>query len=596
MSMLIDEGKLVLNGDRWEPTEDLSSMAVPPSIDALLAARLDRLPPSESGVVSPASVIGQRFPTSALIELVDQGLRSGLDSQLAALVHKDLVQAMADTGDDDGGVYRFQHLLVRDAAYRGLLKQTRAELHERFVNWAEIVNRERDREAEFEEIHGYHLEQAYRYWTELGPLSDHAAELGRRASRKLASAGERSFTRGDMPAALSLLTRAESLLPVTDPKRPRLLLMIAESELQLGEFVAAAEALSQAEALATSLGDRAAAATARVETLRLHYGTEAGVSSVDIVKEVEAARVELEELEDHEGLARAWRLLTNVEVAGMHWKGAEAAATETLAHARAAGSQVLEIRALEMRAATASYGPTPVPEAIELCESLLTRTRGDRRAEVFTRLQLARLMAMTGDFDEARAMCRRARDLYEEFGWSFQAAIVSLDSGPIELMAGDPEAAEAELRKDYGALSTMGESNYIATTAGLLAEALYRQGKLEEAAEFAEFAGNTAAEDDAAPQILWRQVEAKIRAGAGRADEADRLIGEAIEMTLQSDDVVDQGNALVDQAEVLVLTGRPDEAATALEEAIALYERKGNMVGAERAREQLAAAMVGEES
>ena len=97
--------------------------------------------------------------------------------------------------------YRFHHVLIRDAAYNGLLKRARATFHERFVDWADRVNRERGREAEFEEILGYHLEQAHRYLAELGPLDEHGLQLGQRAAERLASAGRRAFARGDMPAA-----------------------------------------------------------------------------------------------------------------------------------------------------------------------------------------------------------------------------------------------------------------------------------------------------------------------------------------------------------------------------------------------------------
>ena len=126
------------------------------------------------------------------------------------MTEKQLVRPELDESDLD---YRFHHILIRDAAYQGILKRARATMHERFANWAERVNRERDRQAQFDEILGYHLEQAYQYLSELGPLDEHGQELGRRAATRLSDAGRRAFARGDMAAAANLLRRAAALLP-----------------------------------------------------------------------------------------------------------------------------------------------------------------------------------------------------------------------------------------------------------------------------------------------------------------------------------------------------------------------------------------------
>src|ERR687887_159498 len=184
LAMLVDGGWLARENGAWRATRTLSELDVPPTIHALLAARLDQLEPEGRGVVEPASVVGLVFPKDAVAELAADGIRTGLDGHLATLERKQLVRPHADAQVS----YRFNHILIRDAAYQGLLKRTRATLHERFVDWADRVNRDRDRAAEFEEILGYHLEQAHRYLSELGPLDDHGRELGRRAAERLASA------------------------------------------------------------------------------------------------------------------------------------------------------------------------------------------------------------------------------------------------------------------------------------------------------------------------------------------------------------------------------------------------------------------------
>src|SRR6202008_3034069 len=184
-------------------------------------------------------------------------------SRLQSLTAKQFVRP---TSEDD--FYRFGHSVIKDAAYRSLLKRTRAELHERFVGWAEPVNRERGREVEFEEILGYHLEQAYRYRGELGPLDSIGREVGQRAATKLASAGRRAFGRGDAPAAANLLRRATAVLPIRDPERIELLPDLAEALIEQGSFAAATEVLDEAEQLSRSIED--ARLEARADLVRYH--------------------------------------------------------------------------------------------------------------------------------------------------------------------------------------------------------------------------------------------------------------------------------------------------------------------------------------
>ena len=115
--------------------------------------------------------------------------KSSVPEHLGSMTQKQLVRPLQDGAERE---YRFHHILVRDAAYQGILKRARATFHERFADWAERVNRERDRGTEFEEILGYHLEQAYQYLSELGPLDAHGLELGRQGAAKLGPAGRRA--------------------------------------------------------------------------------------------------------------------------------------------------------------------------------------------------------------------------------------------------------------------------------------------------------------------------------------------------------------------------------------------------------------------
>ncbi|HEX9641291.1 MAG TPA: adenylate/guanylate cyclase domain-containing protein, partial [Candidatus Krumholzibacteria bacterium] len=518
LSMLIEGGRLRRDEAGWTATTDLSELAIPPTIHALLAARLDALPAAERAIIEPASVIGLAFPGPAVEALVPDTLRREIEIHLGALTRKQLVRVLEDQTDEDQ-IYRFHHLLIRDAAYQGLLKRSRALLHERFVAWADVVNEERGRVTEFEEILGYHLEQAYRYRTELGPLDDHGVTLGIRAAERLASAGTRAMARGDMPAAASLLGRAAAVLPVDHPTRPWLLIRTAEARFEIGEIGAAGLLADEATEVASSIGDAALEATARIERLRVRYTTEAAGSDAQVAAQVRDLMAVLDAAGGEAGLARAWRLMFQIHAAATQWGEAEAAATKVLAHARVSGDHLMEIRVPPALAEIALSGPTPVAEALERCKQLLLEVKGDRRAEALILRATAHLRAMQGDFQPAREIYRGVRQTLEELGWNFQAALVSLDSGPIEMLAGDAAAAEAELRLDYEMLERMGDRNYISTTAAFLAEALLRLGRDIDASEMAAFAETEAAPDDLLTQFLWRGTRGKLLARAGRFEE-----------------------------------------------------------------------------
>ena len=218
LSMLVESQALRQEGGRWVVAKDHAEITVPPSIKALLEARIGQLRVEERIAIEPASVIGLQFPVQAVASMTPERFRPAVEEHLIALTKKQLVHAVPLPDEDP--IYRFHHHLVRDTIYNGLLKRTRATLHVDFVSWADRINAERGRGLEFEEVLGYHLEQAQRYLRELGPLDEKGKDIGRDASRRLASAGRRAFARGDMPAAGNLLRRALATLTDDDPRTP----------------------------------------------------------------------------------------------------------------------------------------------------------------------------------------------------------------------------------------------------------------------------------------------------------------------------------------------------------------------------------------
>jgi tetratricopeptide (TPR) repeat protein len=252
-------------------------------------------------------------------------------------------------------------------------------------------------------------------------------------------------------------------------------------------------------------------------------------------------------------------------------------------HAELAADDVLRTRALPNLPFLAVYAPTPARVGIERSEAILPQVTRDRRAVALTLCRLAHLHAMVGEIDQARDEYRQARQTFADLGWNFDAALTSLDSGPAELIAGSPELAESELRRDYEALERMGDRNYISTTAAYLAEALVRQNRDPEATRMAEFSASVAAEDDVLTQVVWRSALARVRAREGSdAPGAVELALEAVRRARTSDDLNGLADALAALGETLVLVGRRDEAIAAFGEAVDHYERKGNIVSHDR--------------
>ncbi len=559
------------------------NMTVPPTIQALLAARLDQLDASERGVLERGAVEGRIFHRGAVQALAPEELQ--MVARLTSLVRKELVRPdkAQFVGED---AFRFRHLLIRDAAYDALPKAMRAELHERFAAWLEGHGTDL---VELDEILGYHLEQAYRYRIQLGPADERGRTLARQAAEHLANSGRRAFARGDVPAAARLLERAAALPPAQDPQRLRLLPSLGRALTEGGEWERADAVLSEAVEAGRAAGEHGVAADAAVALTFIRLHTDPESSHAKVRGELDAAIRVFEQIDDAAGLARA------LSVAGMLrlWRGKAADAIEELAraarYARDAGDRPQEIQSLQYVLIAALYGPMPVTAALEQVEDIGGRTEGARRLEVTILRTRAHLEAMRGHFDVARGLIAEAWALTEELGSeSILATGVLRCVGEIELLAGDPRAAERPLRAACETLERIGDWGHFASTAPVLADALHAQGRVDEAAPSIELAARWTLADDADAQIGLLRVRANLLAQQGDLEEAERLAHEATELAARTDYLNDHADALTDLADVIELAGGREQAATAVEKALALYERKGNLVMAERARERLA--------
>jgi predicted ATPase len=582
LAMLIDDGLLRREGERWTLPDDLTELPVPPTIHALLAARLERLPEEERALLARISVEGTVFHRDAMRELATEALAPLVDRSLTALVRKDVIRPDRSSFAEDEA-FRFRHMLVRDAAYRSLPKEVRAELHERFASWLEGVA---GSQSEFDEILGYHLEQAYRWLDELGPRDADAEALGRRASDQLEAVGRRALARGDLTAAVRLLERAATLVPDDSARRATLLADLGAALIEAGRLAEASDVLDDADQEATEAGDEIAAARTLVrrEFLRLQRGEAAGTAEAGAV--VERVIPIFTAAGDEPGLCAARRL-----DAYRHWIGAQAGAAsesweQAAVHARSANAEHERIEILAWIASSLFFGPTNVVDGIRRTEAILAEVEANPAASAGVLQSLAALHAMEGRFDEARELLATSEATFEELGLTLSTA-VSHDAAMVELLAGDPVAAERILRHGYAALEEMGDRALLSTTAAFLGQALLAQGRDEEAERLAEISAELAADDDVITQVVWRSVRARCLAGGGRLDEAERLARDAVTLAETTDFVNQRADALVDLGIVLGRLSRHEDAQAAFGESVRLYEQKGNVVAADRVRSEL---------
>jgi tetratricopeptide (TPR) repeat protein len=554
-------------------------LEIPPTIQALLAARIDRLEPEERSVIERASIEGRMFHRGAVAELLPERARPRVGSHLMTLVRKELIRPdRAVLPGDDG--FRFGHILIRDAAYDALPKRLRADLHERFAAWLE-ARLGGDAPGE---ILGYHLEQAYRYRVELGSADEHARKLALQAGRLLAEAGRRAQERGDTAATCSLLARASDLLPDGDPELPSLLTLLGTAMFDAAKLPPALEILRRAQRAAAAAGQRGTELRARMNELYILMFGDPAQQTGAALAEAEGAIAELEQLDDAGALAAAWGVVAqvgNMRTDDALWKEGAAQALEC---ARRAGLRREAAEATRTLVAALAYGATPVEEAIPRAEQALADFPEERPGEVL----LAMLYAFAGRAQQAENAIERRRRTLLELGQRMQHARHSMHVGWISLLAERPERAEQDLRAGVELLEAAGERSWLSTVAAVLAEVLYRLERDDEAEEWTRRSEQAASAEDALSQAMWRTTRAKVLARRRKAEQAMRLSAEAVAQARQGDNLHLFGDCLSDRAEVLRLLGHPDEARPFLEQALAVYARKGIVPSIERTQRLLA--------
>ena len=547
----------------------LAERALPETVQALLAARLDRLGPGERAVLERGAVVGKEFAADDVVELLDPAAAPTADTHLRTLADRGFVRPRGEAA------FAFRHVLVQEAVYRSAPKRLRAELHERFADRLDETSAEM---AELDEFVGYHLEQAYQLRTELGESDRKTNRVAQDAGRRLGNAGIRAAKRGDMHATAHLLQRAVALLPSEDPARRELLCELAIGLRALGDFEGAQATLQEAVDASRAAADLPNEWRARMELEYARLGHTPGETADGLLSTVAEAIPVFEAVGADRWLGRAWLFKGFVEGARrQHHQTMAEAAERALSYyqsARWPASTCVGQLAIALY-----FGPAPVGAAIERCRRLEVEEVSDRAGAAYVEVSIGGLIAQQGDFSYARDLVHAARTTFEELGQRLAAApYCSVVLGDIELLADEPARASEVLRELCDELRDLHEFAQLASSAAHLGDALYTCGFVDEAEEWTIVAEDHAPEDDFDARVMWLPVRGKIAARRGDLGEAVRLTGEALDLLASSDALNHRAKVHRDFGEILRLCGRDSEAVVNFERAIELFVRKGNSV------------------
>ena len=561
-------------------SEEGAESEIPPSLRALLGARLDRLPDAERTALECAAIEGELFHRGAASWLAERDL----SPELGVLAGKQFIRA-AQAQFADYAAFRFRHILVREAAYSATAKRQRATLHARFANWLEQAAGERV--AEVEEILGHHLERAYRLRAELGPVGDEGSRLAARAAERLARAGARALDRGDVGAATKMLARATELFREDDPARLEPLLQLGTALGKVADFARAEAVLIEASECARAAGELRVALLAGIE--REYVRSFAGSGSPEqLLTTAQQAAAEFERTNDDSGQARALGRACVALVQFLRLEEAENAGESALLHARRAGARADELEILEWLMCALMWGPRPADTVGSRLERFLRDYAGSLPVQWIALIGLAQVAGMQGDLERARASFAASKRITAKLGLTVNLAGTSMQVAEVELWAGDPAAAERDLRSGIALLEKIGADDMTSSLATLLAVSICAQGRYDEAEAIIVASEQAQPSRDLENQILIGQTRARILASRREFAESQRIARKMVEQGENIDRLSVHAESFMTLADVLRLAGRPNESGAAAQSALGLFERKGNVVCATRARRLLA--------
>jgi class 3 adenylate cyclase/tetratricopeptide (TPR) repeat protein len=587
VAKLVDDGALEPDDDGYRVTHTPAEISVPPTIELLLASRLDHLPSEERAVLQTAAVVGMQFGTFEVAELSPESDRPQVLPRLMALVRKELLrldeEAPADLDALDEDVrFRFRHHLVRDGAYEGLAKHERSRLHEAFADSMERALS--SRLEEHREVIGYHLEQAAAYRKAVVGIDESVTRLASRAAEHLEGSARRADAIGDGVAVRRLLTRANALRPADDPRRLANLPMLAAALWTAGRLDEARVVLE--EVLASPHAEPSSRAAALELT---SLGEALGKSAAELRPQVEEALRIRRHLGDPAGIARALLALAVVDSFVGRLRHAWELAEEALGQARQAQDIGLQARLLEFRTRAFLFSQeSEARRGVRMLKENLTFAReyGLRARECLALIDMGIVRGQLGARAEGKELIERGHAMQRDLGWELRA-LGSWDEATLDYWAGDIGLAADRWRIAYDKLAAVGEKAYLSTVATQLAQSLIDLGESREAEEVLRTAEGAGAPDDVMTQVQLKATRARLLARRGGLAEAEGMAREAVREAEAAEYNMLMPYAHLALGDVLRLAGRLDEAAAEWRSVIAFEKARGNKLYVGRLRREL---------
>ena len=570
-AMLADQG--LLADGRWAGSDE-ADVEIPATLQALLAARLDRLEPVPRLILERASVEGRRFRIAAIGALVPDLGAKDVESAIASLELRGLVQPE----DEARGRWCFAHALVLEAAYRGISKELRANLHVQLADW---MTEEDADQADVDESVARHLERALHLREELGARDDGSAALSERAGELFATAGSRAFATNDYITSRDLLGRAAALLPERSLRRFDLLPNLGAALADSGRTEETEALLTEAVEQARGAGSERDAVRAAVQLLsgRVYRSlTDSEIESPLV--EARAAADVFESLDDDVGLAEAALAISYLEsfrgqdAEGLAW------ASKALRYALAAGRPREAAQAAGDVVDLSVEGPLPFDRFTASAWELLSTGEPISGSVGHALLAVAALAA--GDDPGFREHEGRWRDVVDRHGLAWLAPVYGLAIAYVEISVGEAEAAERRLREAREFLAAIGNIWWADMADGFLCEAVGAQDRPREFLRLADAFAASVQMTDRATLIRRQLLLARAHLLRGVAPEAEAAARRALKLVEPTDMVLDHASALLMLADALNERGLRDDAAAARIDAVAKLRAKGNRAAVAR--------------
>ena len=414
----------------------------------------------------------------------------------------------------------------------------------------------------------------------------HHDQAGPRLARAL---GAFWLARGFLQEGQLWLERALAAHPPDPQVRADLHRSLGAILYQVAEQQRAEATLAEGARIAAAAG--LAAAQARISVLWSEIRATAHGADAEALSECEAAAAVLEAEGDVDGLADAWLAIGTIR--GTHYDPPQEALERAIRYARESGNHRVNRDARCFLLVTYLDLPIPADAAIARAEQFLGEAGpGDPWWQAAMLEPSSVLYAYASRFADARAAIARARSLYRGLETKLTPSC-ALCAGEIEMAAGNPAAAEPELRKGCQGLRAMGNRGILCSSLSWLAEAVYAQGRLDEAHQLTQEAEAISPARDRDAQTRWRAVRAKVLARRGHFAAARHLAGEAAAIAAPGFSTLLQAYALEARAEVSRLAGAPEDAASTLRQTLRLYEERRASALADRTRAALAGLSAG---